>query len=96
MPVHLEPDWELEKPTNFWIHHFWDTIRVLGGNFSCKVETYINTPNNLFPFLYTPGLQLAGWKGLLVLTLVLGAFYGYVVYTIEAGRAKRERSQKRR
>ena len=28
---HLDHDWELERAENFWIHHFWDTIRVLGG-----------------------------------------------------------------
>ena len=31
MPKHLDHDWELERAENFWIHHFWDTIRVLGG-----------------------------------------------------------------
>ena len=65
MPArHLDHDYELEGPINFWIHHFFDTIRVLGG-----------------------------WKGMLALTLAMGAFYGAVVYTIENGRAKREKTR---
>ena len=64
MPRHLDHDWELEKPLNFWVHHFWDTIRVLGG-----------------------------WKGLLILFILMGCFYGFVVYTIEQGRKRREKQR---
>ena len=31
MVKNLDHDWELEGPTNYYIHHFWDTIRALGG-----------------------------------------------------------------
>ena len=64
MVRHLDTDWELEGPLNFWVHHFWDTIRALGG-----------------------------WKGLIILFIAMGAFYTYVVYTIESGRERREKAR---
>jgi D-alanyl-lipoteichoic acid acyltransferase DltB (MBOAT superfamily) len=34
--------------------------------------------------------KLGGWKGLAILLVIIGAFYGYVMYAVKSGRKKRE------
>lgn len=55
-----------------------------------------NPKGGLIEHLYDTIDTIGGWKGILVLTGLIAAFYGVVVYTISSGRAKREAAKKRR